>query len=236
MGKNIIQQARGKGGPRYRAPSFRYRGEAKHHTPSPAVMGTITDFVHCAGHSVPLAEVQYEDGEKVLMLAPEGIRVGQQVSTGSENVEIGNTLSLSSVPVGTLVNNIESQPGDGGRFCRSGGSFAKVVEVSEKKVVIELPSKKKKTFNPSCRATIGVLSAGGRTEKPLMKAGRAHFKAKAKNKLYPRIAGNAQNAVDHPFGKSSTHTKGRPLTVPKNAPAGRKVGLLRASRTGRKKR
>ena len=238
MGKNLIQQARGKGGPTYRACSFNYVGEAKHKSISTeAVVGTITDFVKCAGHSAPLADVKYTDGEEVLMLAPEGLRVGEQISTGpAAEVKIGNTTTLANIPVGTLINNLESQPVDGGKFCRSSGTFARVIAVSEGKITVELPSKKTREFLPGCRATIGVLAGAGRTEKPIMKAGRAHHKARAKNKLYPHIAGIAQNAVDHPFGKKSSHTKGRPFTTPRNAPPGRKVGLIAASRTGRRKR
>ncbi len=238
MGKNLIQQARGKGGPTYRAPSFRYAGEAKHKTlGEETITGTITDFIKSAGHSAPLAEVTYTDGEHVLMLAPEGVRVGEEIKTGREaDVKVGNTLTLDHIPVGTLINNLESQPGDGGKFCRSSGTFAKVLESQEGKIIVELPSKKTREFLPTCRATIGVLAGSGRVEKPLMKAGRAHYKARAKNKLYPRVAGIAQNAVDHPYGKKSSHTKGRPFTTPRNAPPGRKVGLIAARRTGRKKR
>ncbi len=238
MGKNLIQQARGKGSPTYRSPGFNFVGEAKHKSLGEGQsVGTITDFVKCAGHSAPLAEVNYTDGEKVLMLAPEGLRVGEQISTGTTEIKIGNTITLSHIPVGTLINNIESQPGDGGKFCRSGGTFARVVAIAtDGRITVELPSKKTKDFLPGCRATIGVLAGAGRREKPLMKAGRAHFRARAKNKLYPHIAGIAQNAVDHPFGKKSSHTKGRPFTTPRNAPPGRKVGLIAAKRTGRRKR
>lgn len=238
MGKRLIQQARGRGGPTYRAPSFRYRGEAKHKTiRDDVVEGVIIDFVKCAGHSVPLAEVKYADGEKALMLAPEGLCVGERVKAGATaEAKVGNTVALVNIPPGTLVNNLESQPGDGGKFCRSSGGFAKVLTERAGVIIVELPSKKTRKFHPQCRATIGVLASGGRTEKPMMKAGRAYHKHRAKNKLYPKVAGIAQNAVDHPFGKSSSHTKGRPLTTPRNAPPGRKVGQLRASRTGRKKK
>ncbi|HII72270.1 TPA: 50S ribosomal protein L2 [Candidatus Woesearchaeota archaeon] len=237
MGKNIITQARGKGGPTYRAPSFRYKGAAKHSRLSPDQLeGTVIDILHCQGHSAPLAQVKYSNGEVVLLIAPEGIRVGQKIFSGTESpIEDGNTLPLNLIPEGAMVYNIESKPGDGGKFVRSSGVFAKVVSKLRDSVVIQLPSKKKKEFHPMCRASIGVVAGGGRVDKPFLNAGRKYFKMKAKNKLWPKISGSAQNAVDHPFGckRSSRKSKARP--IPRNAPPGRKVGMVAARRTGRKK-
>lgn len=237
MGKNLIQQARGKGSPRYRAPSFRYRGKAKHKSHSEKTMsGKIVDLVHCPGHSAPLAQIEFEDGELVLMLAPEGIKVGEKVTAGSDShVLKGNTTSLSKIPEGTQIFNIESIPGDGGKFVRSSGTFAKVLSQSEDKVLILLPSKKKKYFNPKCRATIGVVSSGGRPEKPILKAGKRYHMMKARNKLYPKVSGNAQNAVDHPFGNARSQRKSKAKPVGKHAPPGRKVGMLHPKHTGRNK-
>ncbi|MBU0461746.1 MAG: 50S ribosomal protein L2 [Nanoarchaeota archaeon] len=238
MGKNIIAQARGKGGPTYRAPSFRYRGEAKHpNYAKETIHGKIIDFVHCAGHSAPLAEIQFENGDLNLMIAPEGLKVGDFVDAGTEaEIKEGNTLPLAKIPEGTLVFNIESIPGDGGKFVRSSGTFAKVLSKYGKQITVQLPSKKRRIFSPLCRASIGVVSSGGRTEKPLLKAGNAYHKMKAKNKLWPRTSGAKMNAVDHPFGnkRSSRKSKARPIS--RNAPPGRKVGTVAARRTGRKKK
>ncbi|MBU0536379.1 MAG: 50S ribosomal protein L2 [Nanoarchaeota archaeon] len=236
MGKRLIQQARGKGSPTYRAPSFRYKGRACHRGLSQdTIRGEVMDIIHCSGHSGPLAYMKYEDGEISLSFAPEGIKVGDPVSSGPESgVEIGNTLPLRSIPVGTLVYNIESMPGDGGKFVRASGTFARVLTKTSNTIVIELPSKKQKSFSPECRANVGVVAGGGRLEKPILKAGRNFFKMKAKNKLWPSVSGSAQNAVDHPFGNSRTSRKSKARPVPKNAPPGRKVGMLRPRRTGRK--
>lgn len=238
MGKNLIQQARGKGSPTYRAPSFRYKGEAclkslKKNT----ITGHIMDIVKCPGHSAPLFAVKYEDGELCLSLAPEGIRVGDQVSCGPEaEIKPGNTLPLGELLEGTLIHNIEAQPGDGGKFCRSSGGVGKIITKSAKGVLVQLPSKKHKLFLATCRACIGLLAGGGRKEKPFLKAGKKYHAMRAKNKLYPKISGVAQNAVDHPFGKTRSSKLGRPQTAPKHAPPGRKVGKIRARQTGRKKR
>lgn len=234
MGKNLIQQARGKGGPSYKSPSFRFAGQAK--TPNKQLNGVITDLIHCQGHSAPLAQIEYSDKSKGLMIAAQSIAVGDQISIGRESeVRTQNSLPLRQIPEGTQVFNIESQPGDGGKFVRAGGVSAKILSHTQAGVTIILPSKKQKTFHPDCKATIGVIAGGGRVEKPFLKAGTRHFRKRAKNKRYPMISGNAQNAVDHPFGNKRSSRKSKARPAPNNAPPGRKVGMIRARRTGRKK-
>lgn len=236
MGKNLIQQARGTGSPTYRAPSFRYKGTAKHHSlTQETVQGTILDLVHCQGHSAPLAKVAYADGEVVLLLAPEGVKVGDTIQSGTDaEPSLGNTLPLAQIPEGTLIYNIEGIPGDGGKFVRASGTFAKVVTKLKEGIVVQLPSKKSKQFHQNCRASIGVIAGGGRLEKPFLKAGQAYYKHWAKNKKYPHISGAAQNAVDHPFGNKRTLRKSKARPTSRNAPPGRKVGMIAARRTGRK--
>jgi large subunit ribosomal protein L2 len=235
MGKNLIQQRRGKGSI-FQAPSFNYKGRAEHNRMiSGNVQGEITDFIHCPGHSAPLARVRFPD-ETILMLAPEGIRVGDIVSSGkTAEPSLGNIMVLEAVPEGTAVFNLETQPGDGGKLVRAAGSFATVVAKMENKVLVQLPSKKVREFNPLCRACIGRIAGSGRHEKPFVKAGNKYRARKARRKLYPRVNGISMNAVDHPFGGKGSHTKGRPTIAPKNAPPGRKVGMLHPRRTGRKK-
>ncbi len=238
MGRNLIQQRRGRGTARFRAPSFRYKGkiEYRQHDKDKTLTGTVRDFVQCQGHSVPLAEVRFEDGVNELLLAPEGLRVGDTVAIGAEApVKPGNALPLKKCPEGTLVFNIENTPGDGGKFVRSSGTFARVVAKLNNAVIVALPSKKEKVFHPNCFATVGVCAGGGRTDKPLLKAGTHHHKKRTKNKFYPKVRAVAKNAQDHPFGGSRSLRKGRPTVAPRNAPPGRKVGMIRARRTGRKK-
>ena len=238
MGKRIIAQARGKGGPRYRAPSFNYKGSATHKNLSEKqIQGEIVDFIKCPGHSAPLAKVKYEDGEQVLMLAAEGLKVGDSISTGAgAEIKSGNTMSLEDLPNGTLIYNIESNPGDGGKFCRASGTFARVLSKLPTGIVVELPSKRHKTLLPKCRASIGIVAGGGRTDKPFLKAGKKYFAMKAKNKLWPKVAGQSMNAVDHPHGGSSSAHKNYPYTVSRDAPPGAKVGSIAARRTGRSKK
>src|SRR3989339_156166 len=104
MGKNLTQQARGKGGPSFTAPSFRYLGEARlrHGTSSAQVLDIVKD----QGHSAPLLEVKYDDGTKGYMIAPEGIFVGQKLSIGENApLELGNSPSLKDIPEGTVIFN-----------------------------------------------------------------------------------------------------------------------------------
>jgi len=238
MGKNLIQQARGKGGLRYRAPSFNYHGKISLiKSRANPITGKITDLIKCPGHSVPLAEVKYANGEVVLSPAPEGIKVGDEVKAGpAVEISTGNTVELGNIPEGTLIYNIESNPGDGGKFVRSSGTFARILAKTDKDVLIELPSKKQKNFRAECRACIGILAGSGRLEKPFMKAGAKHFAKKAKNKLYPIVSGVSMNAVDHPFGSGRGSHKGKPTTARRYAPAGANVGMLHPRRSGRKKR
>lgn len=238
MGKSLIQQARGKGGPAYRSLSFRFKGDAKmlSNQQQKLIEGTIIDFVHCPGHSAPLAEIEYEDGQTCLLIAPEGVKIGDKVSMGpGAEANPGNVLALKDIPEGTPVYNIELRPGDGGKFCRSSGVFARVVAKSPDMVTLLLPSKKLKNMPANCRAMIGMVAGGGRTEKPFLKAGLKYWKARARNKKYPKQSAAAMNAVDHPFGNKRTSRKAKQRPVGHFAPPGRKVGKLWPKRTGRKK-
>ena len=236
MGKNLIQQARGKGGPRYRAPSFRYEGESKYARYEGATLsGKIIELIHCQGHSAPLAEIQYNNGNKVLLQAPEGVRIGDVVEMGDNiEVKIGNIMPLKNIPEGIEIYNIESFPGDGGKFVRTSGGFAKIITKMQNKIVVEMPSAKRREFLPDCRATIGIIAGSGRKEKPYLKAGTRYFAMKAKNKVWPQVSGTSMNAADHPFGASRV-SKGGPTQSSRNAPPGRKVGKIAPSRTGRRR-
>lgn len=237
MGKNLIQQARGKGGPTYRAPSFRFKADAKHYNYSEPISGKVTNLTLCQAHTAPLMEVTYENGDKQFTIAPEGIKIGDIIRVGDNvKIEKGNTLILKNIPEGTLVYNIESNPKDGGRFVRSSGTFAKIAGKFEDKVLILLPSNKTREFRPECRATVGTIAGSGRLEKPFLKAGNKYYAKRKKNKLYPIVSGTSMNAVDHPFGGSSSSVKGRPTQSSRNDPPGRKVGKLAPTRTGIRKK
>jgi len=232
MGKRLKQQARGKGTPKYRAPSHRYKYTVKY--PPKQGEGVVRRLINDPAHTALVAEVVYANGKKGYLLAPEGMRVDQKVEVGGSKVALGNVLHLGEIPEGTLIYNIEKQPQDGGKLVRSSGTYATVISHEDGQTVVQLPSKQMKTFSSSVRATIGVASGGGRTEKPMLKSGKKFHALQSKAQSHIRVSGVSMNAVDHPFGGGQHDIKGRPTTVSKNAPPGRKVGLIKARRTGRK--
>jgi large subunit ribosomal protein L2 len=232
MGKRLIQQARGKGTSKYRAPSHKYKYTVTY--PSAPAEGVVRRLINDPAHSAVVAEVVYTNGKKGYLLAPEGLYVNQNVSVGGSDVALGNVLQLKDIPEGTLIYNIEKQYKDGGKLVRSSGTYATVISHEDGKTVVQLPSKQMKTFPSTARATIGVTSGGGRTEKPMLKSGKKFHMLKSKAQSHIRVSGVSMNAVDHPFGGGQHDIKGKPTTVSKNAPPGRKVGLIKARRTGRK--
>lgn len=238
MGKRIISQRRGAPKTRYRAPSHRYLAEAKHHqvTNTNVNFGTVVDIVHSVSHTAPLAKIKYDDGTEGYIQASERMSVGDVIAIGkSATVTEGNTVPLMNIPEGTSVYNIESQPGDGGKFVRASGTFAKVAAKVGNKVVIKFPSKKQKEFDGQCRATVGVVAGGGRLEKPIVKAGNRWHMLRARGKLYPIVSAVAMNANEHPFGSGRGRHMGKPSIAPRFAPPGRKVGQVGARRMGRKR-
>jgi large subunit ribosomal protein L2 len=233
MGKSLIQQKRGKGSPTYTTPAHRFPGVAR--IPDDG-SGVIIDFIDSKVHTAALSVIRHDNGSLYLTIAPEQLRVGQTLSFGAgAPLAIGNALPLAEIPEGTLIHNIEAMPGDGGSFTRASGASARVFAKYGNKVIVQFASKKRKTLNPQCRAQIGVASGGGRTEKPLMKAGNAYWKNKAKNRRWPIIGGTSQNAVSHPFGNKRSLRKSKARPAPKNAPPGRNVGMIHPRRTGRKR-
>jgi len=196
--------------------------------------GEVVDVEHDPARSAPIARVEFEDGDQRLVLAAEGVGVGDTIEVGiSAAVEAGNTLPLAEIPEGVPVSNVERQPGDGGVFARASGVNADLITHERDAAVVQLPSGAVKRLSPDCRATIGVVAGGGRTEKPFVKAGNKYHKMRARGTKWPRVRGVAMNAVDHPFGGGGRQHPGRPKSVSKNAPPGRKVGDIGSRRTGR---
>lgn len=236
MGKPIISQKRGKGSPTYTTPSFQFKGSNKMLSAGDAI---ILDFVHCRAHTAPLAVVEsLETGETSLVVAAEGLKAGDVVNFGGEEsaeAKRGSALMLKDIPEGSIIYNIERVPGDGGKFVRSSGVGAKLMTKTAEGIVVVLPSKKKKLFKPMCRAMLGTVAGSGRVDKPFLKAGKKFYAMKARNHLFPKTSAGAMNAVDHPFGNKRSSRKSKARVAPSNAPPGRKVGMVRAKRTGRKK-
>jgi len=235
MGKRIISQRRGRGTSTYRSHSFKAKAPVKYPSINTVKKGIVVDLIHCPGHSAPLAKVKFEDGQKGHLFAFEGMSVGTEFNLDEGEAVKGNILPLNKVPAGSFVFNIEARPGDGGKFVRSSGSFAKVVSKLEGKVVLLMPSKKQKIFDENCRVTLGVVAGGGRLEKPILKGGKKHYAMRARGRLYPHVSAVAMNAGEHPFGSGRGRHIGKTKAAPRFAPPGRKVGQIAPKRTGRKR-
>ncbi len=242
MGKRIRVQRRGKGSPTFRASTHnriapvQYPNIPKEELEKKVLNGQVQAILHEPGRGAPLALVKLETDESYYMVAPEGAYVSQQIHMGGKApIDIGNVLPLGSIPDGTMVCNIELTPGDGGKISRSSGSYALVVGHTPQGVMIKLPSGKTRYLNNLCRATIGVISGAGRVDKPFLKAGDKFHLMKAKGRVYPRTRGVAMVAAAHPYGSSRRGAR-KVTTVSRRAPPGRKVGLIAAKKTGRKRR
>lgn len=239
MGKVSRSRRIGKG--RYKAPSFRFKASIKYRSydqqeKKSVVEGKVVDIINDPSRTSPLIVVQF-GSEKYYLPAFEGAILGYRLETGIKaEIKPGNTLPLAKIPDGTIIHNIELQPGDGGKIVRSAGTSSRVISHEKDKVVIRLPSKKFKTISSLCRATVGVISGTGRREKPIVKAGKKHYMMKARGKMWPVTAGAAMNAVDHKFGGKRRSTQKKYKTVSRGAPPGRKVGSIAARRTGKKRR
>jgi len=236
MGRRIQGQRRGRGTPTFRAPSHRYKANLDHRTveDGDVIAGEVVGVEHDPARSAPVADIEFEDGDRRLVLAPEGVGVGDEIQVGvSAAIEPGNTMPLAEIPEGVPICNVEANQGDGGRFARASGVNATLLSHDRNVAVVQLPSGEMKRLDPQCRATIGVVAGGGRTEKPMVKAGNKHHKMKARGTKWPRVRGVAMNAVDHPFGGGGRQHPGRPKSVSRDAPPGRKVGDISSRRTGR---
>ncbi|WP_321505165.1 50S ribosomal protein L2 [uncultured Methanoregula sp.] len=238
MGHRITTQARGKGGPTYRAPSHRYKAELKHiGDDTQKITGTVIDIEHDPARNAPIALVKLENGTKVYMLVTEGLGIGESVLwAAAGEVKNGNTLTLQNIPTGTYICNIEARPNDGGKFVRSSGVQAVVVDKSEDRVGVRMPSGKTKWFNARCRATVGIVAGGGRVEKPFVKAGNKYHKMQNTASNWPRVRGVAMNVIDHPFGGGGHQHTGRPKTIARGTSPGRTVGHVAARRTGKSRK
>lgn len=211
-----------------KTPSHRYKNEADFE----GVEGEVVDIVHDPARSAPLAVVELDSGEERCVIAPEGVKTGDQIKCGiSAPIEPGNRLTLAEIPEGVPVHSIETEPDEGGKLVRSSGTYATIKTHDRNKTVVELPSEKIKKLNPKCKATIGVVAGGGRNEKPYTKAGNKHKAMRAKGKPYPVTSAVSMNPVDHPFGGSTK--PGRAKTTKSTAPPGQKVGSFGAKSTGK---
>ncbi|MBN1785830.1 MAG: 50S ribosomal protein L2 [Candidatus Methanofastidiosa archaeon] len=235
MGHRIRAQKRGRGSIKYRT-SNKYKTCIHYSKDNDGLQAVVLDIKHDSTRTCPIMKVRFENSNEDFLIAPEGIKVGDDILIRKEGkMSVGNVMNLSNIPEGTFIHNIENRPGDGGKLVRSAGTFATVVSHDASKTVVQLPSKVMKTFNSNCKATVGIVAGGGRHEKPFVTAGKRQHLLKGRPVIYPRVSATAMNVVDHPFGGGGHDHAGRPTTVSRSRPPGRKVGQIAAKRTGRRR-
>lgn len=180
-----------------------------------ACTATVLTIEYDPNRSARIALVQYEDGEKRYIIAPNGLKVGQVIASGSGVApELGNTLPLSEIPVGTLVHNIELRPGQGAAMARSAGTFAQLAAREGKFAVLRLPSGETRMVLVACRATIGTVSNPEHNLESSGKAGRSRWLGRR-----PRNRGVVMNPVDHPMGGGEGRASGGHPRSRKGLPA-----------------
>jgi large subunit ribosomal protein L2 len=151
-----------------------------------------------------IALIQYADGEKAYIVAPDGIKVGEILQSSNEaEIKSGNTMQLSAIPVGTFIYNLELKPGKGAQLARSAGTSAQIVAKEEKYCQVKLPSGEVRKIRSECKATIGVVSNPDHENISYGKAGRTRWLG-----IRPHVRGVAMNPIDHPMGGGEGKTSG----------------------------
>ena len=168
------------------------------------VEGTVSTIEYDPNRTSFIALVLYKDGEKRYILAPQGIKVGTVINSGKDVApEIGNTLPMENIPLGSIIHNIELHPGRGGTIVRSAGTSAQLMAKEERFVVIKLPSGEVRKILKQCLATVGSVSNADHNLQSLGKAGRKRWLG-----IRPRTRPVAMNPVDHPMGGGEGRASG----------------------------
>ncbi len=165
---------------------------------------TVKSIEYDPNRTARIALVVYKDGEKRYIIAPNGLKVDQVIMSGKDVApEIGNTLFLSDIPLGTIIHNIELQPERGAILARSAGSYAQLTSRDGKYAIVKLPSGESRMILVTCRATIGTVSNADHFLEVSGKAGRSRWLGRR-----PRVRGVVMNPVDHPMGGGEGRSSG----------------------------
>ncbi|PKP35141.1 MAG: 50S ribosomal protein L2 [Bacteroidetes bacterium HGW-Bacteroidetes-15] len=179
------------------------------------VAAVVKTIEYDPNRTARIALVVYADGEKRYIIAPNGLQVGQTIMSGKGVApELGNTLYLSEIPLGTVVHNIELKPGQGGIMARSAGSYAQLLAREGKYAVLKLPSGEIRMVLTSCKATVGTVSNSDHALERSGKAGRSRWLGRR-----PRVRGVVMNPVDHPMGGGEGRASGGHPRSRKGIPA-----------------
>jgi large subunit ribosomal protein L2 len=168
------------------------------------IPATVATIEYDPNRTAFIALLNYADGEKRYILAPQGLEVGGKVMAGEGAApEVGNALPLKNMPLGTVVHNIELQPGKGGAIARSAGTYAQLANKEERYAVLKMPSGELRKVLITCMATVGTVSNSDHQLQSMGKAGRNRWKG-----IRPRNRGVAMNPVDHPMGGGEGRSSG----------------------------
>jgi large subunit ribosomal protein L2 len=168
------------------------------------IPATVASIEYDPNRTAFIALLNYADGEKRYIIAPQGLQVGATVISGNAVApDLGNALQMRNMPLGTVVHNIEMQPGQGGKLVRSAGGSAQLSNKEEKYAVLKMPSGELRKVLINCYATVGVVSNSDHNLQSMGKAGRNVWKG-----IRPRVRGVAMNPVDHPMGGGEGRASG----------------------------
>ncbi|MCQ4635425.1 50S ribosomal protein L2 [Anaerovorax odorimutans] len=187
-GKITVRHRGGGYRPKYRIIDFKRNKDG--------VPGTVAAIEYDPNRSANIALINYADGEKRYILAPEKLMVGDIIESGTEaDIKVGNALPLANIPVGTVIHNIELKPGKGGQMVRSAGNGAQLMAKEGKEAQVRLPSGEVRKVRMECRATIGEVGNGDHANIQIGKAGRKRHMG-----IRPTVRGSVMNPNDHPHG------------------------------------
>ncbi len=179
------------------------------------IPGIVKTIEYDPNRTARIALVFYADGEKRYIVAPHGLKVDQEILSGNGVApEVGNALYLSEIPFGTIIHNIELQPGQGAKMARSAGSYAQLMSRDGKFAIIKLPSGETRMILQTCKATVGMVSNVDHNLESSGKAGRRRWLGRR-----PRVRGVAMNPVDHPMGGGEGRASGGHPRSRKGMPA-----------------
>jgi large subunit ribosomal protein L2 len=196
MGRITVRHMGGGHKRRYREIDFKRNKEG--------IPGRVLSIEYDPNRSANIALISYLDGEKRYIIAPNGLKAGDQITSGKESdIKAGNSMRLFELPVGTLIHNIEMRPGKGGQLVRSAGTFAQLLSKEGSYCHIRLPSGEIRLIKSECRATIGQVGNLDHENISLGKAGRKRWLG-----IRPTVRGVAMNPVDHPHGGGEGRTSG----------------------------
>ena len=179
------------------------------------IQARVATIEYDPNRSARIALVVYADGEKRYIIAPIGLKVGDMIQSGEgADIKPGNAMALKSLPVGTVVHNVELRPGKGGQMARSAGSYAQLLSKEGEYCHVRLPSGEVRLVKAECKATVGQVSNQEHENISLGKAGRKRWMG-----VRPTVRGVAMNPVDHPMGGGEGRTSGgRHPTTPWGKP------------------